>query len=139
MALGLLDGEPERRDDRLSRSRIREEDERCVGAAQGARRLERSGEHLVEVDRPGELAECPTPAPFLLGALERSLELSAELVHPVVQACDDVCHALLGRGAAPHPSHEQPEQEEHESSQSGAGADQDRRHRFKGPQNLPGL
>ena len=139
MPLGLFDREPERREERLSVGRIGEEHEGRIRAAERACRLERSRQHLVEVDRARELAEDPASAAFLLGSLERALELAAQLVHPAVQAGDDLGDPLVRRRDPSPARDEQAEQEEHKSSQAGRDADQDGRHGLKGPQILPAI
>ena len=75
-----------------------------------SRRLERSRQHLVEVDRPGELAEDPAAPPLFLGALESAGQLAAELVHPGVQAGHHLGHPFVGRIARAPADHEQGEE-----------------------------
>ena len=94
--LRLLDGQAQRRDERLAAGGIREHDERRVGVLERPRCLERPREHLVEVDRPGQLPEDPAAPALLLGALERPGQLAAELVHPGVEARDDLGNPFIG-------------------------------------------
>ena len=118
MAFSFLDGKTERGDDRLSFDGIREHHERSVRFVESAGGLERPRQHLVEVDRAGELAEDPASSSFFLGALECRRELGPQLVHARVEARHDLRDPLLGRRLAPQPEHEQAEQQERERSQA---------------------
>ena len=97
VTFGFLDGQSQRRDERLAPGRIGEHDERRVGVLERPCRLERPRQHLVQVDRPRELSEDPAAPALLLGSLERPGQLSAELVHPGVQACDHLGNPFIGR------------------------------------------
>jgi hypothetical protein len=70
--------------------------------------------------RARELSEDATPAPFLLGALERPLQLSAELVHAGVEALDHLGNPLVRRPVGPPADDEQDEKEHHESAETHA-------------------
>ena len=96
MPLRLFDRQAQRRDERLAALRVGQHDERRVGVLERPCRLERPGEHLVQVDRPGELPEDPAAPALLLGPLERAGQLAAELVHPGVEAGDDLRHPFVG-------------------------------------------
>jgi hypothetical protein len=115
--LGLFHRQAVGRDDRLALRGIGQEHERRVRALQRRPGLERAGQDLVEVDRPGELAEDPLPAALLVGPLERGRELLAELVHPRVQSGDHLGDPLIGRGFRPPAPDQQAEQEEREGSE----------------------
>ena len=97
MPFRFLDRQSERRDERLAARGIREHDESRVGVLERPGCLERPREHLVQVDRPGELPEDSAAPAFLLGSLERPGQLSAELVHPGVQACNHLGNPFIGR------------------------------------------
>jgi hypothetical protein len=64
-------------------------------------RLERPRQHLVHVDRAGDLAQEPASTAFLLGPLDRPGELGRELVHALLEGLDDRAHAVVGPPAQP--------------------------------------
>ena len=93
--LGPVRGEAVRRHGRRPVGPF-EPDERGVDALEPRARLERPREHLVHVDRAGDLPEEPRAPPFLLGALDRPGELLRELVHAFFQRLDDGADPLVG-------------------------------------------
>ncbi len=110
LALGLLGGQPERGDDRR-RPIVVEAGEGGVDARHRACGVERSGEHLVEVDRARELAEHPVSPPLLLRVLERLRQLADHCLHARVHVGHEVGEALVAlrplTGAADEPEHDQ--------------------------------
>ena len=135
--LSLLDGETQRRDERLAALCIGEHQQRRVDACQRPRRLERLRQHLVEVDRARQLAEDPAATAFLLGALEGALELAPELVHPGVEAAHDLGHALVCLPIRRPPHDEQNQEEHYESAQAHADSRQKSRHTPAAIENGP--
>ena len=127
--LGLLDREAESRDERLSALWLGKHDQGRVGALERAGGLQRPGEHLVQVDRAGELAEDPASPALLLGPLQGTGQLSAELVHPGIQARHYLRDALVGGVVGAPPHHEQGQEQHHEGAQAHTDPDQNRRHR----------
>lgn len=89
--------------DRAGEPPVRRPGDRTLQVARG---LQRPGQHLVEVD--------------LLGALERPLQLSAELVHAGVEALDHLGTPLVRRPVGPPADDEQDEKEHHESAETHA-------------------
>ena len=116
LALRLLGGQPEGRDDRLVVGL--EPDQGRVGSRQPARRLERPREHLVEVDRARDLAQEAASPALLLGPLDRSCELVGELVHAELERPDDLVDPLVGP-----PPRAADEQDEQNCEQQNAGAE----------------
>ena len=101
LALGLFLGQPERRDQRRAGG-VPDPDEGGVGIRRVGGRLERPGEHLVEVDRAPEVAEDAVPAQLALRLLPGAGELLRQLVDPGVQVVDELGHpgGRALRGAA---------------------------------------
>jgi hypothetical protein len=124
MPLRLFDRQAERRHQGLAALRIREHHERRVRALEGPRRLERPCQHVVEVDRAGQLPEDPAAAALLLGALQRTRQLAPELVHALVQAGHDLGHPLVRPGVRAPPDDQQRQEEHYESAQTHADAGQ---------------
>ena len=58
--------------------------------------LERPREHLVHVDRAGDLPEKTAAPALFLGPLDRPGELLRQLVHPLFQGLDDRPDPLVG-------------------------------------------
>jgi len=90
--------------------------DRGVGVRHGAgRRLERAREHLVEVDRAGDLTEEPTAPALLLGPVDGAGELVPELVHPRFEDADDVGDPLVGETAGPPDERREQDEQEHDA------------------------
>ena len=96
-----------------------EPDERGVDALEPRARLERPREHLVHVDRAGDLPEEPDAPPFLLGPLDRPGELLRELVHPLLEGLDDRADPLVG--LPPRPPRDKRHQHHEERARSRRG------------------
>ena len=88
--------------------------DRGVDAGEAAGGVERAREHLVEVDRAGDLAEEPAALALLLRPGDRSRELLRELVHPLLERLHHRPDPLVGApvGAADHArEHDEEDQE----------------------------
>jgi hypothetical protein len=96
VALGLLGREPVRDDERAALEPVDEADERRVGRGRADGGVERPLQHVVEVDRAGELAEQPVTARVGLGALERAAELADRRLHAHVEVADGGRDPLVG-------------------------------------------
>jgi hypothetical protein len=121
LPLGLLLRETKRCDERLPVV-CGDADHGRVDIGHRTRGVERAREHLVEVDRPGELAQEAAPPALLLGALDGRDELLRHLVHARRQAGDELCDlrvSLLDR--AP----EEENHREHEDEDPQPRADRD--------------
>ena len=81
MANRLLVGDAEGGDRRGAVGRVHP-DERGVDARNGGSRLEGAPKHLVQVDRPVDVAEQPAAAALLLGPGDRSAEIGRQVVQP---------------------------------------------------------
>ncbi len=110
LALRLLLGEPERRHDRLLLAVDR--DESCVDTGHGARGLERPREHLVEVDRAGQLGQVAVAAAFLLCALQGQRELAHHRLHAGVHLADELEQLLLAPAAGTASAQHQAERDQ---------------------------
>jgi hypothetical protein len=75
-------------DDRWAVGSRLEAQQRRVRAGDGDGGVQRLADDVVEVDRPGELAEEPRPAALLLGPVDGAGELGCELVHPLLERLD---------------------------------------------------
>jgi hypothetical protein len=135
--LRLFDGQPQCRHERLASLGIRQHDERRVGIFECPGCLEGAGEHLVEVDRSGELPEDPAPPAFLLRPLECPGQLAAELVHPGVEACNDLRHPFIGRVVRAPADNEQGQEKHYESAKAHADPDQNGGHSFAAGRKKP--
>ena len=127
--LGLLHGQPERCDERLAALCLGEHRERRVGPSETAGGLQRPRQDLVEVDRARKLPEDVTPPALLLGPLEGARQLAPEVVHPRVEAGNDLGDPLVRPGVRAPAHDEQGEQGHHESAQAHADPGQKCRHR----------
>ena len=101
---------------------------RRVGPLERPRRLQRSRENLVEIDRARELPEDATATALFLRALEGARQLAPELVHPVVQARNHLGHPLVRPRVRAPSDDEQGQQKHHESAQAHADPGQKCRH-----------
>ena len=86
---------------------------------------------------PGELAEDPAPPAFFLGPLERPGQLAAELVHPGVQAGDDLGNPFIGRVVRAPADNEQGQEEHYKSAKAHTDPDQNGGHSFAAGRKKP--
>ena len=129
LALRLFGRQPERRDDRCVGAVV-QSSERGVNTRHRARSVERPGQHLVEVDRAGELAEHLVPPSLFLGMLERLRQLADHGLHARVHVRNEVGQALVALDALPGAADE-PEDNQQQGDRRracGDGYDDSRRH-----------
>ena len=129
MALRLLGGQAEGRDDRRVRAVV-EPGERGVHAGHRAGSVERAGQYLVQVDRARELAEHLVAPSLFLGVLERFRQLADHGFHARVHVRNEIGEALVALYAFPGPPDE-PEDDQQQGDRRrsrGDGYDDSRRH-----------
>ena len=116
LELGFLGRKPDGRHDRLLAGRPRQQDEGRVDAADRARRLQHARQHLVEVDRPAELAEDPAAALVVGRPVGRRAQLLQHAVHPARQLVHHLLEAPLGRPPLAQQHDEEDERERDEDA-----------------------
>jgi hypothetical protein len=102
LVLRLVGREAEGGDDRLGSGLRSERDERRVHSVDRAGGIEHAREHLVEVDRAGELSEQSGALAFELGLLEGARQLADHVVHARLEVVHDLGEPLVGLRRAPH-------------------------------------
>jgi hypothetical protein len=91
----------------------------CVDPTEPGSRVERAPQHLVHVDRAGDLPKEAAAPALLLGPLDRAGELLGELAHPLLEGLDDGPTPLVGGAPGPSADERQEHGEENDAAAEG--------------------